>query len=175
MMDKGLVHVYYGDGPGKTTAAAGLAARACGNGYKALFAQFLKNGRSGELASLRRLGAEVLEGKPCEKFFTYMDECEKAQAAADQRNAFLQMKEKACSGAYDLLVLDEVLDIVKLGILGADELLEFLRNRPGNLEVALTGHEMSPELLELADYVSEVRKVKHPYDGGVKARRGVEW
>jgi cob(I)alamin adenosyltransferase len=172
---KGLVHVYYGDGPGKTTAATGLAARAKGCGGSVLFAQFLKNGRSGELAALRKLSVEILDCEPCEKFFFIMDEKEKERTVAEQRGAFLRMAEAARSGKYSLLVLDEVLDVVKLGIVSPGELLEFLRNRPESLEAALTGHEVFPELMELADYVTEVKKVKHPYDRGVKARRGVEW
>jgi cob(I)alamin adenosyltransferase len=166
------------DGSPKGTddsAAAGLAARARGCGNKVLFTQFLKNGRSGELEALRRLGVEIPEGKLCEKFLAFMSEGEKARAVADQREAFLQMKEKVHTGDYNLLVLDEVLDIVELGILDQEELLEFLRDRPEKLEAVLTGHTIFPELLEAADYVSEVRKVKHPYDRGVKARRGVEW
>lgn len=174
-MAKGLLHVYYGDGKGKTTAAVGLAVRCRGSGGSVLFAQFLKNGRSGELAALRELGVEAMECKPCEKFFFSMDDTEKKQTIADQRDAFLRMAEKARSGSYNLLVLDEILDAVKLGIFSPGELLGFLRDRPESLEAALTGHEAFPELLEAADYVTEAKKVKHPYDRGIKARRGVEW
>jgi cob(I)alamin adenosyltransferase len=169
-----MVHVCYGDGPGKTTAAVGLVVRACGSGLRVLFAQFLKDGRSGELIALKKLGVDVLECIPCEKFFAFMSESEKANASAKQREAFFTAKHAALSGKYDLLVLDEVLDIVMLGIITPEELLGFLRERPETLEVSLTGHAVFPELIDAADYIAEVKKVKHPYDHGIKARRGVE-
>lgn len=171
----GLVHVYYGDGQGKTSAAAGLALRVCGCGGRVLFAQFLKNGRSGELEAMRKLdGVELLECKPCAKFLFEMDEREREQACSDQLGAFLLMRECLSHGEYDLLVLDEILDVVELGLIKPEELLGFLKAKPENLEVALTGHKVFPELIAIADYVSEVKKVRHPYDRGFKARRGAE-
>jgi cob(I)alamin adenosyltransferase len=170
-----MVHVYYGDGPGKTTAAVGLAVRARGHGIPVLFAQFLKNGRSGELGPLRAIGVEMVECEPCGKFIPFMDERDKARTAENQRNAFQRAKEKASGGAYGLLVMDEALDLAALGIVSPADLLDFLRAKPESLEIMLTGHKVFPELLELADYVTEMKKVRHPYDGGAKARKGVEW
>jgi cob(I)alamin adenosyltransferase len=175
MFKTGLLHVYYGDGKGKTSAVAGLAVRAAGAGCKVLFAQFLKNGCSSELKSLKLLtNIEVAECTPCTKFFVFMNEQEKAEACKEQHDYFECIVKKAQSGYYDLLVMDEVIDVITLEIIGKEELLIFLKSKPASLEVALTGHSMFPELLELADYASEVRKVKHPYDKGIKARKGID-
>lgn len=171
----GLIHVHFGDGQGKTSAAVGLAVRACGCGGSVLFAQFLKNGRSGELETLRKLeGVELAECPPCDKFFYQMDERERAQASAEQSGFFQDMIGRVRSGGYDLLVMDEIIDAVHLGMISREEFLEFLKNKPENLEVVLTGHQIFPELTAVADYVTEVKKIKHPYDNGIRARRGAE-
>lgn len=177
MFKIGMVHIYYGDGQGKTCAAVGLVVRLCGCGGRALYAQFLKNGNSGELKALGNLpdGIEILKCKPCAKFFRDMGEEERAQAAAEQLGVFHMAIEMARTGKYDLLVLDEIIDTVTLEIISKDELVGFLTEKPETLEVALTGHAVFPELLEAADYVSEIRKIKHPYDRGLKARRGAEF
>lgn len=170
----GLTHVYYGDGKGKTTAAAGLAARVTGAGGRVLFAQFLKNGRSSELKALAALGVEIL-AEPCVKFLRDMGEAEGIEAVAAQRGAFLRAAELLKTGVYDLLVLDEALDMADLGIIGREELLALIREKPASLELAITGHAAFPELIGAADYATEIHKVKHPYDKGVKARRGAEF
>lgn len=174
MYKTGLVHVFYGYGQGKTTAAVGLAVRATGAGNRVLFTQFLKNGRSGELDGLRKLGVDVLAAKPC-KFSIDMSDEERAQAAREQHAAYTAALEKVAAGGVDLLVLDEALDAVELGMLGAGELLEYLKARPVGLEVVLTGHKPFPGLAEAADYVTECVKHRHPYDRGVKARKGAEY
>ena len=176
-MDKtGLVHVYYGDGQGKTCAAVGLAVRACGGGCKVLYTQFLKNCRSGELAALNLLsqGVEVLTPQPCVKFVFQMTEQERREAAAEQTACFREARRKVSTGAFRMLILDEAMDAVQLGLIDREEFLAFLKDKPQELEVAITGHGMLEGLPELADYISEVKKVKHPYDRGVKARIGVE-
>lgn len=176
MFKNGLVHVYFGDGQGKTSAAVGLAVRACGGGCRVLFVQFLKNCRSGELTALRSLGGniETLTPRPCVKFLFDMDEQERMRTAEDQNACFQDVKRKVQCGGYDLLVLDEAMDAVNLGILDRSEFLAFICNRPRNLEVVVTGHEVTEGLQEMVDYVSEIRKVKHPYDKGIKARAGID-
>jgi cob(I)alamin adenosyltransferase len=177
MFKIGMIHVYYGDGQGKTCAAVGLAVRLCGCGGRTLYAQFLKNGKSGELNTLRLLanGIKVLEGEPCTKFIRDMDEQEKARAIAAQQSVFHAAIEAAKTEKFDLLVMDEIIDAVDLQLIKKDELLDFLKQKPETLEVALTGHAIMNEFLDIADYVSEIRKVKHPYDRGMKARRGAEF
>ncbi len=177
MKNPGLVHVYYGDGQGKTSAAVGLAVRACGSGGKALYTQFLKNGRSSELTALRQLsdGVEMLLPKPCPKFVFQMTEEEKRQTTEEQTACFRQAVAKVTAGKYSLLVMDEIMDAVLLGMIDRDEFLRFLKDKPSELEVTVTGHGMLAGLPELADYISEIKKVKHPYDRGVKARLGVDF
>ncbi len=172
----GLVHVYYGDGQGKTSAAIGLALRACGSGGKVLYTQFLKNGCSSELNALRQLsdGVEILLPKPCPKFVFLMTDEERRQTAEEQTAYFRQAVAKILAGKYSLLVMDEIMDAVQLGMVDRDEFICFLKDKPSELEVAVTGHGMLDGLPELADYISEIRKVKHPYDRGVKARLGVD-
>lgn len=176
MIKNGLVHVYYGDGQGKTSAAVGLAVRACGSGCKVLYVQFLKNCRSSELKALGMLaeGIEVLTPKPCMKFFFQMSEQEKQQTAEEQNACFQTAVDKARSGQYHMLVLDEAMDAVNLGLIDREDFLGFLRNRPASLEIAITGHTMLDGLPELADYISKISKEKHPYDRGIKARVGVD-
>lgn len=175
MFDVGLTHVYFGDGQGKTSAAVGLAVRACGCGCRVLYVQFLKNCRSGELAALRQLeGVQVLTPTPCIKFYFRMTEEERAKTAADINCCFHEVARRCKAGEADLLVLDEAMDAVNLGIINKDEFLAFVKGKPANLELAITGHGMTEGLPELVDYISEVKKVKHPYDRGIKARTGAD-
>lgn len=173
MSGVGLVHLYTGDGKGKTTAAVGLAVRAAGSGMKVLFVQFLKGRQTGERAALKTLGVEVPEAAASDKFIPQMTPAEKARYREEQQ-AFLRSAAQRMPG-FDLLVLDEIIPAVTTGMIELPELLRMLREKPPALEVVLTGREPPRELVELADYVSEIRAVKHPYDKGVPARRGIEF
>ena len=171
----GLIHIYTGDGKGKTSAAAGLAVRFAGHGGKVLFCQLLKDGSSGELCVLR--GIPQVTVRCCERHFGFsfqMNDDERREAAdfysAILREALAQAKE----GSYGLLILDEAVGAYNLGFIPRGELLDFLKNKPQELEVVLTGRDPAPELLELADYVSEIKKVRHPFDAGIPARDGIE-
>ena len=174
-MDSGLVHVYCGDGKGKTTAAVGLAVRMAGAGGRVVFAQFFKSGASAELRVLERL-PEVELLQPCRthRRFSLMDEAERLRAREDYAALFAAAAERARQGA-DLLVLDEAVAACNYGMVSLEALTAFLRDRPAGLEVVLTGRRPPRELTELADYVTQMQKVKHPYDRGVLARRGVEF
>lgn len=174
-MKKSCIHIYCGDGKGKSTAAMGLALRSAGSGEKVLVTQFLKDGTSSELKILRELpGVQVLT---CEKkfgFFWNMTEEQKAQA----KDAYEELFEKAVKTAVEenvfLLVMDEFIAAYNHGMIDQKKALAFLKERPEGLEVVLTGREPAPELVELADYVSEIQKKKHPFDQGVPARKGIE-
>ena len=172
-MDKGLLHIYTGDGKGKTSAAAGLAVRALGQGLRVAFVQFLKGGTSGEVAALEKLGARVLAPKGSRKFVFQMDASEKL--VCRQRQEAVLAQAAAMRDDFDLMVLDESIGAAGVGMLDADELLRFAQDRPAGLELVLTGRDAPPALLALADYVTEMRCVKHPYEAGVQARRGIEF
>ena len=171
----GLIHIYCGDGKGKTSAAAGLAVRAAGAGRQVLFTQFLKNGDSSELSVLRALeNVEVFVCDARHGFLWKMGENERAQAKQDYSALLEAALEKARRGV-DLLVLDEAVSACNLGVIEEKKLLDFLREKPSELEVVLTGRYPSASLIERADYVTEMKKLRHPYDRGVGARRGIEF
>ena len=171
----GLIHIYCGDGKGKTTAAVGLAVRCAGRGNKVLLVQFLKSRDSGELYSLAKLpDIEVMRGKESKKFTFQMNEEEKHALLIEHNKMFEQVLAKIQNGGYSLLILDEVIGALNAKVFEMPKLIEFLRHKPENLEVVLTGRNPAPELVEIADYVSEMRKVKHPMDKGIMAREGIE-
>ena len=170
-----MIHIYCGDGKGKTTASLGLAVRCSGHGNKVLFVQFLKAWRTGELNTLELLpNIEVLCAKETAKFTFQMTAEEKAQVLKDHMTLFEIVKNKCVAEKIDLLILDEVVGACDRGVFNKEALLEFLRNKPENLEVVMTGRNPFPELVELADYVSEICKRKHPKDKGIMARVGIE-
>ena len=171
----GLIHIYCGDGKGKTTAAVGLAVRCAGRGNKVLLVQFLKSRDSGELYSLAKLpDIEVMRGKESKKFTFQMNEEEKHALLIEHNKMFEQVLAKIKNGGYSLLILDEVIGALNAKVFEMPKLIEFLRHKPENLEVVLTGRNPAPELVEIADYVSEMRKVKHPMDKGIMSREGIE-
>ncbi len=170
----GLIHIYGGDGKGKTSAALGLALRAVGAGRRVLFVQFLKNGTSSEMKLLTKLPQIETAFCPTQHgFYKNMDEAERA-AAREDYEALLQAA-LARAAELDLLILDEAVSACNHQLIAEEELLGFLRHKPAELELVLTGRKPSAALLELADYVTEMRKIKHPFDRGVKARKGIEF
>lgn len=174
-MEQGLIHVYCGDGKGKTTASLGLAIRCAGRGFKVLIIQFLKNQDTGELHTLMKIPEiTVLRGKKGYSFLIHMTDEQKKQCRIAHDENLQEGVNLCMSGQVDLLILDEVIAAYNYDMVARDLLLDFLRNKPAKLEVVLTGRDPAPELMELADYVSEVRKIKHPYDQGIKARIGIE-
>ena len=175
MKDGGLIHIYCGDGKGKTTSVVGLAVRCSGHGNKVLLVQFLKSWQTGELNSLALIpNIEVMRGKETKKFTFQMNEAEKAEVRAEHAQLFAKVKEKCAKEKIDLLILDEVVGACDKKVFDEAELLDFLKHKPAELEVAMTGRNPSPAMLEMADYVSEICKRKHPMDKGIKGRLGVE-
>lgn len=170
----GLIHIYCGKGKGKTTASVGLCVRAAGAGKRVLFVQFFKNGVSSEVKSLRQLpGVETLICEKPVNFFMHMDDEQKTEA----REIYSQLLDKAVeqSANVDLLVLDEIISTCNYGIADENRLIGFLKSKREGLEVVLTGREPSEELMACADYITEMKKIKHPYDKGVNARHGIEF
>lgn len=173
--DLGLIHIYCGDGKGKTTCSVGLTVRASGYGLHVMFMQFLKTGDSSELKILKSLpGIEVYNAEPVKKFSFQMTEEEKKATSDLNAKQFREVADMMYKEHFDLLVLDECLGAIEAGLLEEKVIKEFLDNRPEQLEVVLTGRNPSDELVEMADYVSRIDKVKHPFDEGVPAREGIE-
>ncbi len=169
-----MLHIYCGDGKGKTTCSMGLAVRAAGHGRKVVVAQFLKGCNSGERAVLEHLPTVTCIPVPeTIKFVFAMTEEEKAATRAQMTAAFEQAVAESKDG--DLLVLDELCSAISTGMVSLEPVLAFLDNRPEQLEVVITGRDPAPELQERADYITEMCKVKHPFDKGANAREGVEW
>lgn len=173
---KHCVHLYFGDGKGKTTAALGLGLRAWGRGQRVLLAQFLKGFDSGEILALEHLGENfcILQDEPVKKFVSGMSEGEKVAAARVQHRMFARAAQAGAEGRYDMFLFDELVDAIGLGMVPFDEVRDFIRENVGRSEIVITGHRPQPELLALCDYVTEMKKLRHPYDRGVSARIGVE-
>ena len=165
-----MLHLYWGNGKGKTTAAMGLALRALGHGQRVVVVQFLKDGTSGEIAPLRAAGATVY-ACPNAKFTWLMDEADKAEA----REASAWALGQALAEPFDLLVLDEACAALKSGILDEALLRRAVAFAKNGREVVLTGRDPAPWLQEAADYSTEMRAHKHPYADGVAAQEGVEY
>ena len=175
-MEKGLIHIYCGDGKGKTSAATGLAVRAAGCGKQVLFARFLKNEESGELEILDRIPEiHVIHLERSYGFYRTLTEEEQAEVRQMYEALWQDIVQKAETDVYDVLVMDEFMAAYNYGLIGHDAAFAFLREKPVGLEVVLTGRDPDEDLVELADYVSEIRKVKHPFDRGIRARRGIEY
>jgi cob(I)alamin adenosyltransferase len=176
MKSKGLVHVYYGDGKGKTTAALGLALRAYGQGFRVVILQFFKSAFSGELAALNKLpGLIVMRVQGSGKFLPAMNKDEKELLRTDHDHILSEAAAMIMRGECDLLVLDEGLDAVSLSMVDENMLEGLLTNRPEGVEIVITGHQPVGWIMDSADYITEMVKHKHPYDHGVKARKGVEY
>lgn len=175
-MEQGLIHIYTGNGKGKTTAATGLSLRALGHGLNVCYAYFHKRPENygyTEIRSLKKLGAEVhgiAEGHP------FFDKDIVAEQHAElTEKQFKQLVEHVKNQQFDLLILDEVVVSVRNGFLPEALLTDFMSNKPKKLEMVLTGREATANLINLADYVSDIRKVKHPYDRKISAREGIEY
>ena len=176
MKGTSCVHLYCGDGKGKTTAAVGLAVRFAGRGGKVVFAQFLKDGTSGECRALAKLETvTMLAANPVRKFSFQMTEGEKQHTADAVQRTFTAATDYAAREGAGLLILDEVCAAVSCGFLDEQAVLDFLDGRPDTLEVVLTGRDPSEALCARADYITELVKRRHPFDDGVTAREGIEW
>lgn len=172
---KGYIHIYCGDGKGKTTAALGLALRASGANKKVLLTRFMKTNSSSELSSLSlQPNITVI---PTSKVFGYyysLSDEEKEHAYDYYSSLLKEACKKAIDENYDLLILDEVTYVYSYHFIDCNYLISFLHIKPEQLEVVLTGKHPAPELLDMADYISDIKKVRHPYDKGVLPREGIE-
>lgn len=176
-MDKqtGFIHIYCGDGKGKTTCGMGLCTRAAGYGYKVLIYQFMKDNKTSERKVLEALdNVTFIDGLESEKFSFQMSSEEKNQRKAYYESQFRQVTELAKTDNYDVLFLDEIIYTIRAGLFDEILLLDYLCQKPAHLEVILTGQGPSQALIDAADYVSNIQKQKHPFDKGLPARKGIE-
>lgn len=178
MERKGLVHIYTGEGKGKTTASLGLAVRAAGQGLSVLFVQFFKEDEadSGEKDFFKRskLNIELVRSNCRHPIFTG-GKTDLAFVKKSVLDTYENVKKRVADGSVDLLVLDEIMSAINGGWIDVEDIIGFLKGRPPGLEVVLTGRNAPPELVQVSDYVTEMLKIKHPYDSGVTARKGIEF
>ena len=180
MLEKGLVQVYTGDGKGKTTAAFGLALRAAGRGNNVLIFQFLKppSLELGERLAVERSGLPIrLESLEAQwhLFRSLRSEQDRAVARAAVGDALAGLTELAAKKAYDVLVLDEIVFCLSQGLAQFGDIKRIVEQRDPAVELVLTGRGATPELIALADLVTEMKKIKHPFDRGVGARPGIDY
>ena len=170
-MEQGCIHLYCGEGKGKTTAAMGLALRALGSGRKVVIVQFLKGRQSGEILLLQSLGARIFRGKAGLKFSFQMSDEEKIETRILQTEHLCQALE--CEA--DLLVLDEACSAWQTELVDRELLQKAVLEKPGAREVVLTGRNPPEWMWEAADYITEMFCHRHPYEKGLPAREGVEF
>jgi len=180
MLKKGLVQIYTGDGKGKTTAAFGLALRAAGQGNKVLIYQFLKPDSldTGERFALKlgyvRIRVESLD-VPWDIASSLDDEKEVSKIKAAIRDALERLIQTAEKGFYDIIILDEIVFCAAMGLADTEQIKQMVERKAPTVEIVMTGRGATDELVELADLVTEMKKIKHPYDKGIGARRGIEF
>ncbi len=174
-LEKGCVHIYHGNGKGKTTCGIGLCVRGAGAGLKVLVAQFLKDNSSSERKVLEMIpGIDLACGMEKVRFTFSMTPQELAAASRAYADMFARVAEMACEKGYDMVFLDEILHLIHKDMIPEEKVLEFLDRRPRGMEVIMTGYYPSQALLSRADYVSNIVKEKHPFDQGLLARTGIE-
>jgi len=173
-LEKGLVQVYTGNGKGKTSAAFGLALRAIGRGLKVYIIQFIKGGFDyGELYIVDKLPNLKLKAFGRGKFVTEKPPGKEDVELAEEALALAE--EVVKSGEYDVVVLDEVNVALNLRLISLEKVLELMKNKPKHVELILTGRYAADEIIEAADLVTEMKEVKHPYNKGFQARKGIEY
>src|SRR5215471_726407 len=169
---RGLVLVNTGNGKGKSTAAFGVAMRAIGQGLAVSVIQFIKGKwKSGELRAAERLGLECM---PMGKGFTWESKNIEEDKAL-MREAWKVASEKILSGTYDLIILDEINYVLGYGYIPAEEVVRALQSRPAHVNVVLTGRNAPEEVISIADCVTEMRDIKHPYRSGIPAQKGIDF
>jgi len=180
MLDKGLVQIYTGDGKGKTTAAFGLALRAAGAGNKVLIYQFLKPASLdlGERFAIE-LGAVRIRVETLDEEWVMAKSFDSAEDVAHTKKAIAdalgRLTETAAKRFYDVIILDEIVYCVSKGLAELEDIQRLIESKDNLVEIVMTGSGASEELIEMADLVTEMRKIKHPFDSGMGARRGIEF
>lgn len=173
---RGLIHIYTGEGKGKTTASVGLAVRALGHGLKVCYAHFNKQPELygyNEIQSLKKLGATVLGFT--NGHWSFNTSVTPESSSIEVQNGLLALSEFILNDNPDLLIMDEILISVRDGVLSEDELISFIDRKPEHMELVMTGRGASDGLIAKADYVSYIQKIKHPFDQKIFSRKGIEY
>lgn len=174
-MKEGLIHIYTGEGKGKTTAALGLSLRAAGAGMKVVIVQLMKGRETSEAETLGLVpNIMLLRNSTDEGFWRCMSEDRREFRRGEHNANIKKALDLVASGRCDLLVLDEAVSAYNLGALDRELIDKLLKEKPAALELVLTGREPCELFLECADYVTEMKKVKHPFDRGIASRQGIE-
>jgi cob(I)alamin adenosyltransferase len=177
MIDKGLIIIYYGNGKGKTTAALGVALRAIGYNHNVCMIQFIKGEWDyGELYSSNKLKPNfelIVTGKG---FIGIIDDDHLFEEhIQSSKNALKIAREKISSNKYNTIILDEINYALKLNLITENEVIDLLDSKPAELNIIMTGNYLSDKILEIADLVTEMKEVKHPYKKGIKAKKGIDF
>jgi len=173
---RGLIHIYTGDGKGKTTASIGLMVRFLSYGKKVLFVQMQKARPSGEIGFLEKnINIKIMRCTTIKKFIWKMNEEEKKEYIRQHREGFNKAINEIKNNEYDLVVFDEIIGAISQKAIIEKEVIEFLTHKEDNIEVVLTGRNASKNLIDIADYVSDIKCVKHPFKKGIISRKGVEF
>ncbi|MFH1538554.1 MAG: cob(I)yrinic acid a,c-diamide adenosyltransferase [bacterium] len=172
-LKKGYVQVYTGDGKGKTTAALGLAFRAMGAGMRTYIGQFMKGVHYGELDSAKAAAPHITIEQYGSKKFVCLGEKDPKEVERAKKG-LEKIRKAMSSGEYDIVVLDEACTALHFGLIEVSEVLELLKARPKNIELILTGRGAPQEIIDAADLVTEMKKIKHYYQKDVPARAGIE-
>lgn len=173
-LQQGFIQIYTGNGKGKSTAAIGQAVRAAGFGLKTYIAQFMKEYPYNELNSLKHLSEWISIEQFGGDEFVYKKELPGEEELAKAKKGLQTAREKMLDGEFDLIILDEAIVAIYFKLIRTEELIEFIKIKPQNVELILTGRYCSEELIDLADLVTEMKEVKHYYQKGITSRRGIE-
>lgn len=177
MGEGGLVIVYTGKGKGKTTAALGIALRATGHELKTCMVQFIKGSwHYGEMSSSKRLEPEFELSAVGRGFVGIMDDSSPKEAHREIADEAVRIsREKIIGGKYDIVILDEINYAVNLGLVPVESVLDLIKCRPGNVSLVLTGNHARQEIIDAADLVTEMKEVKHPFQRGIRAKKGIDF
>ncbi len=173
-LKQGFIQIYTGNGKGKTTAAIGQAVRAAGFGLKTYIVQFMKEFPYNELNSLKHLKQWITIEQFGGDEFVYKKEPPGKEELDKAKKGLSSAKEKMLNGEFDIIILDEVCVSIYFGLLKTDDIIDFIKDKPANVELILTGRYCPAELIEKADLVTEMKEVKHYYGKGITSRRGIE-
>lgn len=176
-LSKGLIQVYTGNGKGKTTAALGQALRSSGRGLTVYMVQFLKSSDTGELHSAEKLypAFQIFRFERPRGFFWTLNEAEKMELKEDINKAYEFCQRVLAEKSCDILILDEIMGVIKNGLLSSNEVLDLIKCKPEDMELILTGREVPTEIVEAADLVTEMKEIKHYYEKGIAVRKGIEY